>query len=66
MARMCELCGKKPATGHNVSHSNRRTKRRFLVNLQPLKVTNSGGNTLKIRACTGCLKTYNQRVLEAY
>lgn len=33
MARRCELTGKKPSTGHNVSHSNRKTKRRFLPNL---------------------------------
>lgn len=33
MARRCEFLGKKPSTGHNVSHSNRKTKRRFLPNL---------------------------------
>jgi large subunit ribosomal protein L28 len=33
MARRCELTGKKPSTGNNVSHSNRKTKRRFLPNL---------------------------------
>lgn len=34
MARVCELTGKKPMTGHKVSHSNIKTKRRFLPNLQ--------------------------------
>jgi large subunit ribosomal protein L28 len=34
MARQCELLGTKPQSGHNVSHSNRRTKRRFEPNLQ--------------------------------
>lgn len=34
MARVCEVTGKKPLAGHNVSHSNRKTKRRFLPNLQ--------------------------------
>ena len=34
MARQCDLLGTKPQTGHNVSHSNRRTKRRFEPNLQ--------------------------------
>jgi large subunit ribosomal protein L28 len=34
MARQCDLLGTKPQTGHNVSHSNRRTKRRFVPNLQ--------------------------------
>ncbi|MEZ4404226.1 MAG: 50S ribosomal protein L28 [Kofleriaceae bacterium] len=33
MSRVCEVSGKKPLTGHNVSHSNRHTKRRFEVNL---------------------------------
>jgi len=34
MARVCELTGKKPMTGNKVSHSNIKTKRRFLPNLQ--------------------------------
>ena len=34
MARVCQITGKKPMTGHNVSHANNRTKRRFLPNLQ--------------------------------
>jgi large subunit ribosomal protein L28 len=34
MARECQLTGKKPMTGHKVSHSNVKTKRRFLPNLQ--------------------------------
>ena len=33
MSRMCEVCGKGPAFGHNVSHANNKTKRRFLPNL---------------------------------
>ena len=34
MARVCQITGKKPQTGNNVSHANNRTKRRFLPNLQ--------------------------------
>lgn len=34
MSRICQLTGKRPITGNNVSHSKRRTKRRFLPNLQ--------------------------------
>ncbi|MEM1320382.1 MAG: 50S ribosomal protein L28 [Bacteroidota bacterium] len=34
MSKVCQLTGKRPITGNNVSHSNRRTKRRFLPNLQ--------------------------------
>jgi large subunit ribosomal protein L28 len=33
MSRVCQLTGKRPITGNNVSHSNRKTKRRFLPNL---------------------------------
>ncbi|MFK7933862.1 MAG: 50S ribosomal protein L28 [Saprospiraceae bacterium] len=34
MSRICQLTGKRPISGNNVSHSNRKTKRRFLPNLQ--------------------------------
>ena len=34
MARVCQVTGKKPKTGNNVSHANNKTKRRFLPNLQ--------------------------------
>ncbi len=34
MARVCQVTGKKPMTGHNVSHAQNKTKRRFLPNLQ--------------------------------
>lgn len=34
MARVCQVTGKKPVTGHKISHSNIKTKRRFLPNLQ--------------------------------
>ncbi len=34
MSRVCQVTGKRPVTGNNVSHANNRTKRRFLPNLQ--------------------------------
>ena len=37
MSRVCDLTGKRPITGNNVSHSNRKTKRRFLPNLHKKK-----------------------------
>ena len=37
MARVCQLTGKKPMSGNNVSHANNKTKRRFLPNLQNRK-----------------------------
>ena len=38
MSRVCQLTGKKPAYGNNVSHAHNRTKRRFLPNLQKKRV----------------------------
>lgn len=38
MSRVCQLTGKKPAVGNNVSHANNRTKRRFLPNLQKKRI----------------------------
>ena len=37
MSRICELTGKKPAKGHNVSHANNKTKRRFLPGIKKIK-----------------------------
>ena len=53
MSRMCELTGTKPMTGNNVSHSNVKTKRRFLPNLLDVKLhseTLDRGFRLKIAA----------------
>ncbi len=55
MARVCEICGKGPQVGHNVSHSHRLTKRRWLPNLQAVKTT-QGKTTVTKRVCTKCLK----------
>lgn len=55
MARICEVCGKGPQTGHNVSHSIRRTKRRWLPNLQRVKAV-QGKSSVTLRVCTKCLK----------
>ena len=38
MARVCQVTGKKPMVGNNVSHANNKTKRRFLPNLQERRV----------------------------
>ncbi|MCK4944381.1 MAG: 50S ribosomal protein L28 [Candidatus Aminicenantes bacterium] len=55
MAKVCEICGKKPITGHNVSHSHKSTKRRWLPNLQRIKV-NINGETKRMRVCTSCIR----------
>jgi large subunit ribosomal protein L28 len=56
MSARCAICGKGPQVGFNVSHSLRHTKRRFLPNLQTVRVDAGNGATLKIRVCTKCLK----------
>jgi large subunit ribosomal protein L28 len=38
MSKICEISGRKPMTGNNVSHANNRTKRRFIPNLQNVKL----------------------------
>ena len=38
MSKVCEISGKKPISGNNVSHANNRTKRRFIPNLQKVKL----------------------------
>lgn len=55
MAVQCEVCGKKPIVGHNVSHSNVKTKRRFMPNIQTIKAL-VAGSTKKVQVCTRCLK----------
>jgi len=56
MAKVCEICGKGPLTGNNVSHANNKTKRRFLPNLQTVRV-DKDGQSKKMRVCTGCVRT---------
>lgn len=55
----CEICGKTPQFGHNVSHSMRHTKRQFKVNIQQATIV-KGGRTRKIKVCTRCLRTMNK------
>ena len=55
MAKICAVCGKKPAFGHNRSHSMVATKRRFDPNLQRVRV-NLGGKATRAYVCTRCLK----------
>ena len=49
MSKKCELTGKNPMKGHNVSHANNKTKRRFLPNLKKVKFTSElTGRSLKL------------------
>jgi large subunit ribosomal protein L28 len=55
MAKVCEICGKKPAIGRNISHAHNVTKRRWNPNLQNVRASINGA-TKKIRICSSCLK----------
>ncbi|MEA3485175.1 MAG: 50S ribosomal protein L28 [Candidatus Aerophobetes bacterium] len=56
MSRRCEICGKGPSTGHRVSRSGRKTKRKWLPNLQHIKIK-IDGRTRKAYVCTRCIRT---------
>ena len=56
MSQRCEICGKKPMVGNNVSHSKVHTKRRFMPNLQRTRIT-QGGREVRALVCTRCIRT---------
>lgn len=55
MSRICEICGKSPMTGSNVSHAHNVTKRRFIPNIQRVRVKQQG-SVKRIKVCTKCIK----------
>jgi large subunit ribosomal protein L28 len=55
MAFKCDLCGKGPLVGNQVSHANNKTKKRTLPNLQRVRAVVDGSH-VHIRVCTRCLK----------
>jgi large subunit ribosomal protein L28 len=74
MARVCQITGKKPQTGHHVSHANNKTKRRFLPNLQyrrfwveaekrwvRLRVSNAGLRVIDKKGIEAVLKALRER-----
>jgi large subunit ribosomal protein L28 len=62
MSRRCELTGVGPMVGHNVSHSNIKTKRRFLPALSPASLqSESLGQTFKLRITNAALRTLDAR-----
>ena len=56
MAQQCAVCGKRPVSGNNVSHSKVHTKRRFMPNLHNATLTRNG-RKVRLRICTRCLRT---------
>ncbi len=62
MSRVCELTGKGPATGNNVSHAKNRTRRRFLPNLNEVTLQSETlGRGVKLRIAASALRTVDHR-----
>jgi large subunit ribosomal protein L28 len=62
MSRVCELTGKRPMVGNNVSHANNKTKRRFLPNLQDVTLMSDAlGRSVKLRISASALRTVDHR-----
>ena len=57
MSKVCAICGKKPTTGNHVSHAHNKTRRRWLPNLQSVRVATPGGNARRVRVCTRCIRS---------
>jgi large subunit ribosomal protein L28 len=62
MARVCDICGKGPSFGHNVSHANNKTNRRWYPNLQPVRAL-VDGQVKRLKVCTQCIQA--NRVVKA-
>ncbi|MEI8384702.1 MAG: 50S ribosomal protein L28 [Nitrosomonadaceae bacterium] len=65
MARVCEVTGKKPMSGNNVSHANNKTKRRFLPNLQRRKFwVESENRWIRLRLSNAALRTIDKNGID--
>jgi len=56
MAYRCEVCGKGPWVGKQVSFSHKRSSKRWLPNIQKIRVRQQGNNARRMRVCTSCIK----------
>ncbi|PTQ75639.1 MULTISPECIES: 50S ribosomal protein L28 [Celeribacter] len=62
MSRRCELTGKGPMTGNNVSHAKNRTRRRFLPNLNDVTlISETLGRSFKLRISAAALRSVDHR-----
>ena len=66
MARVCQVTGKKPMVGNNVSHANNKTTRRFLPNLQYRRFwVESENRWVSMRVSNAALRTIDKKGIEA-
>jgi len=62
MSQLCELTGKRPQTGNNVSHANNKTKRRFFPNLKKVSFKSEKlKRDIRIKICTRAIKAVDFR-----
>lgn len=67
MSKVCQLTGKRPVAGNNVSHSNQKTRRRFLPNLHKKRFfMPETGEWITLKVCSTALRTINKLGLYAY
>jgi large subunit ribosomal protein L28 len=59
MPRVCDVCGRGPQFGNNISHAHNVSRRRWNLNLRPVKgrLKNESGAARRLRVCTSCLKS---------
>jgi len=58
MARICDICGKGPVVGNNVSHAHNKTKKVWYPNLQKVRTIDKDTKEVKrLRVCTRCLRS---------
>jgi large subunit ribosomal protein L28 len=60
MSVVCDVCGKKPTYGHNVSHAKNHTPRRWVPNVQTKRMS-VNGEMQRVHICTRCLRTLNKK-----
>jgi large subunit ribosomal protein L28 len=66
MARVCQVTGKRPMVGNNVSHANNKTKRRFLPNLQRRRLwVESENRWVSLRLTNAALRTIDKNGIDA-
>lgn len=66
MSKVCQVTGKRPITGHNVSHANNKTKRRFLPNLQERRFwVESENRWVKLRVSAKGMRIIDKRGIDA-
>lgn len=66
MARVCQVTGKRPMSGHNVSHANNKTKRRFLPNLQSRRFwLESENRWIRLRLTNAALRTVDKNGIDS-